>query len=56
MIKLKGNAGWDDPVFKSRKGEHLTKTQVRRIVKAAAMRSPIEPGVAAKVSPRSHSH
>ncbi|MEG4963821.1 MULTISPECIES: hypothetical protein [unclassified Microcoleus] len=51
MIKLKGNAGWDGPVFKSRKGGHLTTIQVRRIVKAAAMRSPIEPDVAAKLSP-----
>jgi integrase/recombinase XerD len=58
LIKLKGNAGWDDPVFKSRKGGHLTTTQVRRIVKAAAMRSPIEPDVARQVSPHwlRHAH
>jgi len=34
-----------------RKGGHLTTPQVRRIVKATTMRSPIEPDVAAKVSP-----
>lgn len=58
LIKHKGNAGWDDPVFLSRKGGHLTTTQVRRIVKAAAMRSPIEPDVARQVSPHwlRHAH
>jgi integrase/recombinase XerD len=58
LIKLKDHAGWNDPVFKSRKGGHLTTTQVRRIVKAAAIRSPIEPELAAKVSPHwlRHAH
>jgi integrase/recombinase XerD len=58
LIKLKGDAGWNDPVFKSRKGGHLTTTQVRRIVKGVAVRSPIEPELAAKVSPHwlRHAH
>jgi integrase/recombinase XerD len=58
LIKHKGDAGWDDPVFLSRKGGHLTTTQVRRIVKAAALRSPIEPDVARQVSPHwlRHAH
>lgn len=58
LIKHKGNAGWNDPVFLSRKGGHLTTTQVRRIVKAAALRSPIEPDVARQVSPHwlRHAH
>jgi site-specific recombinase XerD len=58
LIKYKGNAGWNDPVFLSRKGGHLTTTQVRRIVKAAALRSPIEPDVARQVSPHwlRHAH
>lgn len=58
LVKLKGNAGWNDPVFKSKKGGHLTTTQVRRLVKAVALRSPIEPDLAAKVSPHwlRHAH
>jgi integrase/recombinase XerD len=58
LIKLKGDAGWNDPVFLSRKGGHLTTTQVRRIVKGVAVRSPIEPELAAKVSPHwlRHAH
>jgi integrase/recombinase XerD len=58
LIKLKGDAGWNDPVFKSRKGGHLTTTQVRRIVTGVAVRSPIEPELAAKVSPHwlRHAH
>ncbi|HEY9653755.1 MAG TPA: tyrosine-type recombinase/integrase [Coleofasciculaceae cyanobacterium] len=58
LMKLKDDASWNDPVFKSRKGGHLTTTQVRRIVKAAAIRSPIEPDVARQVSPHwlRHAH
>ncbi len=58
LIKLKGDAGGNDPVFLSRKGSHLTSTQVRRIVKGVAVRSPIEPELAAKVSPHwlRHAH
>lgn len=58
LVKLKGNAGWNDPVFKSKKGGHLTTTQVRRLVKAVALRSPIEPDLAAKISPHwlRHAH
>ena len=48
-MALRFNAGRDDPVFPSRNhGGHLTPTQVGRIVKAAALRTPgIEPEVAA---------
>lgn len=60
LMGLRGNAGWDDPVFRSRnKGGHLTPTQVGRIVKAAAKRTPgLDPKVAAAVSPHwlRHAH
>lgn len=60
LMELRGDAGWDEPVFRSRnKGGHLTPTQVGRIVKAAAKRIPgIEPKVAAAVSPHwlRHAH
>lgn len=58
LVKLKGTAGWNDPVFKSKRGGHLTTTQVRRLVKAVALRSPLEPELAAKVSPHwlRHAH
>lgn len=39
---LRGHAGPDAPVFRSRKGQHLHPTQVRRIVRAAAKRAGIE--------------
>ncbi len=47
LIKLKGDAGWNDPVFLSRKGGHFTKTLVRRFVKGVAVGSPFEPELAA---------
>lgn len=60
LMLLRGEVGWDDPVFKSRnKGGHLTPTQVGRIVKAAARRTPgLDPQVAAAVSPHwlRHAH
>lgn len=60
LMVLRGEVAWDDPVFKSRnKGGHLTPTQVGRIVKAAARRTPgLDPQVAAAVSPHwlRHAH
>ena len=57
---LRGNAGSQEPVFRSRnRGGHLSTTQVGRIVKAAAKRTPgLEPAVAAQVSPHwlRHAH
>jgi integrase/recombinase XerD len=45
MTDLRGAAGIDAPVFRSRKGKHLHPTQVRRIVRAAARRAGIEKAV-----------
>lgn len=60
LMALRFTAKRDDPVFPSRNyGGHLTPTQVGRIVKAAALRTPgIEPEVAAAVSPHwlRHAH
>ena len=43
---LRGTAGPHDPVFRSRKGAHLTASQLWRIIKAAAKRA----GLPAEVS------
>jgi integrase/recombinase XerD len=45
LMSLRGTAGIDCPVFRSRKGKHLHPTQVRRIVRAAAKRAGIEKAV-----------
>lgn len=45
LASLRGAAGPDAPVFRSRKGQHLHPTQVRRIVTAAAKRAGIEKAV-----------
>lgn len=56
--QLRGDSGADDPVFQSREGDdlgkHLDRTQVYRIVAAAAKRA----GIEGKVSPHwlRHSH
>jgi integrase/recombinase XerD len=47
LLALRGEAGADDPVFRSRKGGPLDPSQVLRIVRAAAARA----GLHAKVSP-----
>jgi len=47
LLALQGDAGQDDPVFRSRKGGPLDPSQVLRIVRAAAARA----GLQAKVSP-----
>lgn len=55
LTALRGNALTDAPVFQSRKqGGHLTRSQVMRIVQAAAKRA----GIDAKVSPHwlRHAH
>lgn len=51
---LRGDAGTDAPVFRSRNGRHLHPTQVRRIVRMAAKRA----GIAKAVSPHwmRHAH
>ena len=60
LLALRGDASQEEPVFRSRnKGGHLSTTQVSRIVKAAAKRTPgLEPEVAAQVSPHwlRHAH
>lgn len=45
LVALKGQAGPDAPVFRSRRGQHLHPTQVRRIVRAAARRAGIDKAV-----------
>jgi integrase/recombinase XerD len=45
MTSLRGTAGDDAPVFRSRKGGHLRIGQLWRIVKAAAQRAEIEKAV-----------
>ncbi|MGH7043145.1 MAG: tyrosine-type recombinase/integrase [Acetobacteraceae bacterium] len=47
LTALRGGAGDDDPVFRSRKGGHLTPVQVHRVVKGAAARAGISPAVSA---------
>ncbi len=42
---IRGEAGADDPVFRSRKGGHLDPSMVHRIVKAAAARAGLPDGV-----------
>ena len=42
LLGLRGAAGPDDPVFRSRKGGHLDRSQVLRIVQAAARRAGID--------------
>jgi integrase/recombinase XerD len=60
LMSLRGDAGIDDPVFRSRKQQgHLTPTQVRRLVKQAAQRTPIlDAAIAVQVSPHwlRHAH
>lgn len=54
IVSLRGVAGFNDPVFQSRKGGHLHPSQVMRIVRAAAWRA----GIDANVSPHwlRHAH
>ena len=42
---LRRTAGPNDPVFRSRKGAHLTSSQLWRIIKAAAARAGLPPEV-----------
>jgi integrase/recombinase XerD len=42
LLSLRGDAGEDAPVFRSRKGGHLDESQVWRIVRKAAKRAGIE--------------
>ncbi len=54
VVSLRGSAGFNDPVFQSRKGGHLHPSQVMRIVREAAHRA----GINANVSPHwlRHAH
>lgn len=54
LVCLRESAGFNDPVFHSRKGGHLHPSQVMRIVRAAAHRA----GIDANVSPHwlRHAH
>lgn len=54
LVKLRGDRGSDDPVFQSRKGGHINRHQLWRIVSAAAKRA----GIEGKVSPHwlRHAH
>ncbi len=60
LLALRAEAELDEPVFASRnQGGHLSTTQVGRIVKAAALRTPgLDPRVAQRVSPHwlRHAH
>jgi integrase/recombinase XerD len=54
LMQLKGDRSNDEPVFKSRKGGHINRHQLWRIVAAAAKRA----GIEGKVSPHwlRHAH
>ncbi len=54
LMKLKGDRSNDEPVFQSRKGGHINRHQLWRIVSAAAKRA----GIEGKVSPHwlRHAH
>lgn len=54
LVKLRGDSASDDPVFRSRKGGHINRFQLWRIVSAAAKRA----GIEGKVSPHwlRHAH
>lgn len=54
LLKLRGDRSNDDPVFQSRKGGHINRHQLWRIVSAAAKRA----GIEGKVSPHwlRHAH
>jgi integrase/recombinase XerD len=54
LVKLRGDAGSNEPVFRSRKGGHINRHQLWRIVSAAAKRA----GIEGKVSPHwlRHAH
>lgn len=54
LVKLRGDRKSDDPVFQSRKGGHINRHQLWRIVSAAAKRA----GIEGKVSPHwlRHAH
>jgi site-specific recombinase XerD len=52
LMSLRGEAGPDEPVFRSREGGALDPTQVRRIVKAAARRA----GLPEAISPHWFRH
>ncbi len=54
LVKLRGDRSNDDPVFQSRKGGHINRHQLWRIVVAAAKRA----GIEGKVSPHwlRHAH
>jgi len=45
LMSLKGEAGANDPVFRSQKGGQLSSSQAWRIVKQAAKRAGINPNV-----------
>ena len=45
LVELRGEAGDDDPVFRSQKGGPLDRSQVHRVVKAAAARAGLSPAV-----------
>jgi integrase/recombinase XerD len=54
LVALRGEAGNDDPVFKSRTGDALDPSQVHRIVKAAAARAGLPEAVSAHYLRHAH--
>ena len=56
LVSLRGEAGLDDPVFRSRRGSHLDPSAIFRIVRHAAERAELE--AMGKVSPHwlRHAH
>ena len=54
LVALRGEAADDDPVFRSRQGGPLNRSQVHRIVKRAAKRAKLPPAISAHY--RRHAH
>ena len=52
LLSIRGKAGDDDPIFRSRRGGHLDPSAVLRVVKAAAQRA----GIERPVSPHTFRH
>jgi len=54
LVSMKGDAGPDDPIFRSRQGGPLFQSQVHNIVKAAALRAGLSPKASAHWLRHSH--
>jgi integrase/recombinase XerD len=54
LVQLRGDAGPDDPVFRSAKGGHLDPSAAHRVVKRAAARAGLPDAVSAHWLRRAH--